>query len=192
LSNFKAHYTTTGPEIYNQLNGKVDYFVSAAGTGGTIAGVSTYLKSQDPNIKVALVDPDGSGLHSFLTTGEFKSAGSSITEGIGIMRLVKNFNQAKEKNTIDESFNIHDPHLVTIANHLREHDDIFLGSSSALNVCGAFKIAMRNHGKNLNIVTMLCDGGERSLSKLYNSEFLATKGLDRLDDLETIMEMYKV
>jgi cysteine synthase A len=192
MSNFKAHYTTTGPELFEQLDGKIDYLVSAAGTGGTISGTSTFLKEKIPNVKVALVDPDGSGLHSFLTTGEFKSQGSSITEGIGIMRLVSVFKQCVDKKTIDESFNIHDKDLVTVANYVRDHDDMLLGSSSALNVSGAFKVAMENQGKGLNIVTFWCDGGERSMSKLYNAEFLKTKNLDQLEDLGAIAKRYEL
>jgi cysteine synthase A len=194
LSNFKAHYTGTGPEIYDQLNGKVDVLVSAAGTGGTIAGTSAYLKEKIPQIKVYLVDPDGSGLHSYINTNEFKSNGSSITEGIGIMRLVPNFRQALERKTIDGSFNLPDRDLVIIANHCREKDDLFLGSSSSINVAGAFKVAMAMKSKGeegRNIVTFLCDGGERALSKLYNPEFLKSKNLfDLRESISDLAQKY--
>ncbi|KAL0480948.1 cysteine synthase cysK [Acrasis kona] len=193
LSNFKAHYDTTGPEIYNQLDGKVDVLSCAAGTGGTIAGTSCYLKKMNKQTKVYLVDPDGSGLHSYLSSTDWKSNGlTSITEGVGIMRLVPNFNQALLNSTIDGSFNISDKDLVTIANYVRANDNILLGSSSALNTCGAFKASMMNKGQNLNIVTFFCDAGERTLSKLYNKEFLETKNLHVLDSIEQITERFGV
>jgi len=182
LSNFKAHYTTTGPEIWEQMNGQVDVLVSVAGSGGTIAGVSTYLKEKNKNTRVRLVDPEGSGLVSYFKTGEFKSAGSSITEGIGIMRLVANF----EKAQVDDAFTLPDQNLVNLANHVRRQDGILLGSSAALNMAGALKTALEM-GSGHRIVTFICDVGERSFSKLYNPAFLKEKGLDNsvrnLDDI---------
>jgi len=130
LSNFTAHYARTGPEIERQVEGKLDFLVSVAGTGGTIGGNSAYLKEKFPGIKVFLVDPEGSGICSYVQTGEFKSEGKSITEGIGIMRLVANFAKAK----VDEAFTLPDQDVVTIAQYLRNHDGIVLGGSSALNV----------------------------------------------------------
>ncbi|RYZ48773.1 MAG: pyridoxal-phosphate dependent enzyme, partial [Proteobacteria bacterium] len=172
LSNFRAHYETTGPEIWEQTAGFVDGFVAAAGTGGTLAGCSRFLKEKNPKIKTMLVDPDGSGLFSYLKTGQFASKGSSITEGIGIMRLVANFKEAK----IDDAYQISDQELVTISRHVRDHDGILLGSSSALNVAAALRLA-RSLGRGKRIVTIACDLGERSASKLYNDEFLGTLGL---------------
>jgi len=173
LSNFKAHCTRTGPEIEQQVDGKLDFFVSVSGTGGTIGGNSTYLKETIPNLKVILIDPEGSGLCSFFHTGEFKAEGQSITEGIGIMRLVANF----EKAQIDDAFTIPDQDFVTIAQYVRTHDGIVLGSSSALNVAGAFMAAVKN-GPGKRIVTFNCDLGERSYSKLFNGEYLKTRDLD--------------
>ncbi len=186
LSNFKAHYTQTGPEIYKQMDGKIDFLVSVSGTGGTIGGNSVYLKENLPNIKVALVDPEGSGLCSYFHTKEFKSEGKSITEGIGIMRLVANFAKAK----IDMAFTLPDQDVVTLAHYLRNEDGIILGSSTALNVCGAFKMAIQN-GPGKRIVTFYCDLGERSYSKLYNAEYLKGRGLDITQtDIKPLTEKY--
>lgn len=170
--NAAAHYNHTAPEIWQQTNGKIDVLVSVSGTGGTIGGNSKFLKEQNPNIKVLLVDPEGSGLCSFFHTGEFKMQGSSITEGIGIMRKTANFALAQ----IDDAITLNDQHVVSIAHFVRNEDGILLGSSSALNVAGAVHAA-HQWGKGKTIVTFLCDLGERSASKLYNMEFLATKGL---------------
>lgn len=172
LSNFKAHYEGTGPEIYQQLGDQLDWLVSAAGTGGTLAGTSRYLTEKLPKLKVRLLDPQGSGLKSYLESGEFKAQGSSITEGIGIMRLVANFSKAK----IDDAIVITDQQLVDVAYHVRSHDGILLGSSSALNVAGALLTALEK-GPGQRILTFLCDLGERSYSKLYNPDFLKEKGL---------------
>jgi cysteine synthase len=173
LSNYRAHYTGTGPEILAQTGGRLDYFIAAAGTGGTIGGVSSFLKEQLPKIRVHLVDPEGSGACSYFHTGEYKNSGSSITEGIGIMRLVENFRQAK----IDDAFTLPDQDLVSIAYYVRKHDNILVGSSTALNLAGALKTAAKA-GPGKTILTLLCDGGERSQSKLYDPEFLSSKELD--------------
>ena len=180
LDNFHAHYAHTGPEIWEQTNGKIDYLVSAAGTGGTIGGCSTFLKEQNPSIKVVLVDPEGSGLANYFMHGEFKSSGSSITEGIGIMRLVANLKKA----IIDDAFTLPDQDLVSIAHHVKKHDNIILGASAALNVAAAYKIA-RACEPGQTIVTFWCDGGERSASKLYNPDFLKSKNLLIHSDLPT-------
>ena len=132
--NMRAHYLHTGPEIWQQTQGKVDTLVSVSGTGGTIGGVSSYLKEQNPNIDVWLADPDGSGSYAYLKSGEYQSKGSSMTEGIGIMRLVENFRQAK----IDKAITLPDQDLISISRYVRDMDGILLGSSSALNVAGAF------------------------------------------------------
>ncbi|PYE33835.1 cysteine synthase A [Idiomarina fontislapidosi] len=171
-SNARAHYLHTGPEIWQQLNGNIDTFVSVAGTGGTIGGNSRYLKEQNPNIDVWLADPDGSGIFEFLRTGEYVSNGSSMTEGIGIMRLVDNFRQAR----IDHAVNLPDQDLISISRYVREQDGLVLGSSSALNLAAAFAAAL-NGQPGRNIVTFACDLGERSASKLYNNDYLKQKGL---------------
>ena len=187
LSNFKAHYTRTGPEILKQTDGSLDYFVSVAGTGGTIGGVSKYLKENLPGITVVLADPEGSGSCSYVHTGEYKSQGSSITEGIGIMRLVENFAQAK----IDQAFTLPDQDMVTVSQYVKEKDGIIVGSSSALNLAGALKVAVEN-GPGKRILTLMCDSGERSHSKLYNSDFLEDKGLDIEDnDIQALIDRYQ-
>lgn len=187
LSNFKAHYTRTGPEILKQTDGKLDYFVSVSGTGGTIGGVSKFLKENIPGITVALADPEGSGSCSYVQTGEYKSQGGSITEGIGIMRLVENFAQAK----IDQAFTLPDQDIVTVSQYVREKDGIIVGSSAALNLAGALKLAVEN-GPGKRILTILCDGGERSYSKLYNPDFLKEKDLDISNsDIEGLITKYK-
>ena len=172
LANFRAHYQETGPEIWQQTDGKIDAFVSSAGTGGTLGGVSKFLKKENAKIKTILVDPDGSGLYSYMKTGQFVSKGSSITEGIGIMRLVANFREA----VLDDAYQIPDQELVTISHHVRDHDGLLLGSSSALNLAAAYRLA-KEMGPGKCIVTVACDLGERSASKLYNDEFLVEKGL---------------
>ena len=179
LSNSKAHFCHTGPEIYQQTNQGIDIFVSVAGTGGTLGGISKYLKSQNKNIKTIAVDPDGSGILNFLTQGKhIATQGGSFTEGIGIMRLVENFKQAE----IDYAINLPDKDIVTIANYVRQQDGLVLGSSSALNLTAAFysalKFGPKNGGDKQTIVTIACDLGERSKSKLYNLEFLQSKGID--------------
>lgn len=193
LSNFKAHYNITAPEIYNQLNGKVHVLVSAAGTGGTLAGNAKYLKEKlGEAVRTVLVDPAGAGLANFLKTGEFvKSDGSTLTEGVGIMRLVPVFAQGKDY--VDEAFYLPDSHVVRIANHVRCVDGIPLGSSAALNVAAALRKSVGLRGQGKNIVTFLCDGGERSLTKLYNDEFLKERGLDEcnLPSLDNLLELYE-
>ncbi len=191
-SNAKAHFEQTGPEIYQQSKQNLDYFVSVAGTGGTIGGISSYLKQQDSNIQIVSIDPDSSGIFNFLTQGKHQaSPGSSFTEGIGIMRLVNNFKRAK----IDYALNLPDKDIVTIANFVRQQDAIVLGSSSALNVCAAFYTALRkgprSGGDKQTIVTIACDLGERSISKLYNAEFLASKDIyPEQQNIEQLVEQY--
>ena len=187
LSNFKAHYTHTGPEIYEQMDGKIDFLVSVSGTGGTIGGNSVYLKEKDPNTQVILVDPPGSGLCAYFHTGEFKTEGRSLTEGIGIMRLVANFAKAK----VDSAFTLPDQDVVTIAQYVRNQDGILLGSSTALNVAGALKVAVKE-GPRKRIVTFNCDLGERSFSKLYNPQYLKSRDLDiTQDDIRPLIEKYR-
>ncbi|GEM80340.1 cysteine synthase A [Vibrio superstes] len=183
LSNYRAHYLNTGPEIWRQTQGKIDALVSVVGTGGSIAGNSHYLSQQQPNLKTWVVDPDGSGIYSYLKSGKYQSSGSSFTEGIGIMREVENFRQAK----IDHAITLPDQDLVTISRLVAERDGILLGSSSSLNVAGALYAAARM-GKGKTIVTFSCDLAERSYSKLYNQEFLKEKGIEL--NKETLAEIW--
>lgn len=187
VSNSKAHYQHTAPEIWQQTNGNIDALVSVAGTGGTIAGNSRYLSEQNPALQTWLVDPDGSGIYSYLKQGEYQSSGSSFTEGIGIMRLVENFKQAK----VDKAITLPDLDLIAIARHVQQQDGIVLGSSAALNVAGAL-FAAAKMGKGKRIVTFYCDVAERSSSKLYNAEFLADKGFASvIEPLEQMFERYQ-
>lgn len=145
----------------------------AAGTGGTIGGVSKFLKSKNNNIHIRLVDPMGSGLHSYIQTGEIKSSGSSITEGIGIMRLTENFKQAQ----IDSATQVDDQKMINMLYHLSRHDGLLVGTSSALNAYAAFEYAMEHKGSGKKIVTILCDSASRYASKVFNQDFLSEKGL---------------
>lgn len=173
LANFRAHYQTTGPEIYQQTEGKIDALVSAAGTGGTLAGNSVYLKEQSSAIRVILADPDGSGLYHFFKHGSFVSEGSSFTEGIGIMREVANFAKAQ----VDDAITLNDQEIVNVSRYVQAHDGILLGSSTGLNLAVALKTAAQM-GPGKRIVTFACDLGERSASKLYNADFLLEQGLN--------------
>ncbi|MBC3764392.1 cysteine synthase A [Neptunicella marina] len=185
-SNFRAHYLQTGREIWQQTQGNIDVLVSVAGTGGTLAGTSRYLKKQNADIEVWSVDPDGSGIFNFLQHGEYKNQGGSLTEGIGIMRLVENFKQAE----IDYAVNLPDADILTIARHVQQHDGFILGSSSALNVAAAFLAGLKRPGKN--IVTFACDLGERSAAKLYNPEYLASRSLaPSFASIDGLMQVYQ-
>ena len=172
LSNSEAHYHTTAPEIWSQTGGELDGIVMSSGTGGTIGGMTAYLKEQNPQIATYLIDPTGSGLYSYITTGEFKAEGTSITEGIGINRATANFNRAR----LDGAFQGTDQQVIEMSQYLLKHDGLFIGSSAALNVIGAIKLA-RKLGKGHTIATILCDGGGRYQSRMYNPEWLAEKGL---------------
>ncbi|MBD2177387.1 cysteine synthase A [Pseudanabaena sp. FACHB-1998] len=172
LSNSDAHYQTTAPEIWRQTGGELDGIVMSSGTGGTIGGVTAYLKEQNSSLATYLIDPTGSGLYSYLTMGEFKAEGNSITEGIGINRATANFNRAR----LDGAFRGTDQQVIEMSQYLLKHDGLFIGSSAALNVVGAVKLA-RKLGKGHTIATILCDGGGRYQSRMYNPIWLAEKGL---------------
>lgn len=171
LANYKIHYHTTGPEIWKQCNQHLDYFITSSGTGGTIAGVSKYLKEKDKNIKVILADPDGSALFQHFKTGSLSASGSSFTEGIGIMRITGNYKQA----VIDDAIQIHDQEMVEMMYYLTQKEGLLIGTSGALNVMAAYKFAKKNPGKK--IVTMLCDGALRYQSRFFNLEWLKEKNL---------------
>jgi cysteine synthase A len=177
LANRQAHIETTGPEIWEQTGGKVDGFVCAVGSGGTLAGVAMAL--QPKGVKVALADPDGAALHSFYTTGELKSGGSSITEGIGQGRITANL----EGFTPDASYRIPDSEALPIVFDLLAGEGLCVGGSSGINVAGAIRMA-QEMGPGHTIVTVLCDYGNRYQSKLFNPEFLRAKGLPVPDWLD--------
>jgi len=169
-ANRLAHVETTGPEIWAQTDGKVDGFICAVGSGGTLAGVGMAL--QPKGVKIGLADPDGAALHSYYTTGELKSEGSSITEGIGQGRITANL----EGFTPDHSFNIPDSEALPVVFDLLAEEGLCLGGSSGINVAGAMRMA-RAMGPGHTIVTILCDYGTRYQSKLFNPSFLKDKGL---------------
>ncbi|MBB3972294.1 cysteine synthase A [Hansschlegelia beijingensis] len=172
VANRQAHIDATGPEIWRDLDGKVDGFVSAVGTGGTLAGTGIALKERDPNVKIALADPPGAALYSYYTTGELKAEGSSITEGIGQGRITANLEGAP----VDFAYQIPDAESVQVVFDLLEHEGLCLGGSSGVNVAGAVRLA-RELGPGHTIVTVLCDYGTRYQSKLFNPDFLRSKDL---------------
>ncbi len=172
LANRIAHYETTGPEIWSQTDGKVDVWVASTGTGGTYAGVSMFLKEKNPAIKCILADPMGSGLYSYVKTGEIHSEGSSITEGIGNSRVTGNMEGAP----VDDAIRVDDREAVRVVYQLLEKDGLFMGGSVGINVGAAIALAQQM-GPGHTIVTILCDGGSRYQSKLFNRDWLATKGL---------------
>jgi len=172
IANYKGHYETTGPEIWNQTEGKVDAFICASGTGGTIAGVGKALKEKNNNIKIVLSDPKGSALYNHIKHGELKLEGKSITEGIGSSRVTKNFEQAP----IDDAYSINDHDALTVLFELLEKEGLSLGTSTGINVAGAIKLA-KDLGPNHTIVTILCDKSDIYRSKMFNKKFLIEKEL---------------
>lgn len=177
VANRRAHIETTGPEIWSQTDGKVDGFVAAVGSGGTLAGCAEYL--QPKGVKIGLADPMGAALHSFYTTGTLASEGSSISEGIGQGRITANL----EGFTPDHSYQVSDEEALPIVFDLLANEGLCLGGSSGINIVGAVKLA-RDLGPGHTIVTILCDYGTRYQSKLYNPDFLKSKGLPVPDWLE--------
>jgi len=171
-ANSKGHFETTGPEIWEQTDGKIDGFVCASGTGGTIAGVSRYLKEKDKNIKIYLSDPKGSALYNYILNGQLKSEGGSITEGIGSSRVTANFAEAK----IDGAFTISDQESLAILYDLIKNEGLSLGTSSGINIAGAIRLG-KELGPGKTIITILCDKSDRYNSKLFNKTFLEEKGL---------------
>ncbi|WP_231409879.1 cysteine synthase A [Ralstonia solanacearum] len=172
LVNRQAHYETTGPEIWRDTAGKVDAFVCATGTGGTLAGVARYLKEQNPAVRTVLADPHGSGLYSFVKTGSIQAEGSSITEGIGSTRVTANL----EGTPIDDAVRIDDQTCVTMVYRLLREEGLFVGGSTGINVAAAVQLA-REMGPGHTIVTLLCDRGNLYFARLFNAAWLAQKGL---------------
>ena len=171
-ANRDAHERTTGPEILAQLGGQLDAFVTAAGTGGTIAGVARALKAHEPATRVILCDPYGSALFSYVTTGQLASEGESTTEGIGIKRLTANFKDAP----VDDALRVDDRTMVEMAHWLLREEGLFVGMSAALNVAGAARYA-RTLPAGSRVVTILCDGGDRYRSRIYDPAWLAENDL---------------
>ena len=172
LANRLAHYETTGEEIWQQTNGKVDAWVSATGTGGTYAGVALCLKEKNPQIKCVLADPMGSGLYSYVKTGTIKSEGNSVTEGIGNSRITANMQDVP----IDDAIQIDDPRCLEVIYQLLRQDGLFMGGSVGINVGAAYTLA-KQLGAGHTIVTVLCDSGSRYQSRIYNPVWLEEKGL---------------
>ena len=172
VANRRAHEETTGPEIWDQTGGRLDGFICAVGSGGTLAGVSAALKSRNPGIQIGLADPHGAALYRYYTTGELKAEGSSITEGIGQGRITANL----EGFTPDHSFLIDDAEALEVVFDLAQHEGLLLGGSAGMNVAGAMHLA-RKMGPGHTIATILCDHGSRYQSKLFNPAFLKEKGL---------------
>ncbi len=170
--NTEAHIQTTAEEIWSQTAGSIDGFSCAVGTGGTLAGVSIGLKKKNKNIQIALSDPMGSSLYSYIKNDKLESIGSSITEGIGTGRITKNFDRA----LVDEAFQTNDTEALNIVFDLIDKQKIILGGSSGINISGAIKLA-KKMGPGKNIVTILCDHGKRYASKIFNKEFLKSKNL---------------
>ncbi|MCX5937121.1 MAG: cysteine synthase A [Cyanobium sp. LacPavin_0920_WC12_MAG_62_9] len=174
LANRRAHFNSTGPEIWRQTAGKVDAWVAATGTGGTYAGVALYLKQQNPQVQCVLADPHGSALYSWAKGGELAMDGSSITEGIGNSRVTANLEGAP----IDDAVRIDDQSALDTIYQLLWREGLFLGGSVGINVAGAVETA-RRLGPGHTIVTVLCDSGDRYRSRLYDGDWLATKGLQQ-------------
>jgi len=174
LANRRAHFNSTGPEIWRQTAGKVDAWVAATGTGGTYAGVALYLKQQNPQVQCVLADPHGSALYSWAKGGELATDGSSITEGIGNSRVTANLEGAP----IDDAVRIDDQSAIDTIYQLLWREGLFLGGSVGINVAGAVETA-RRLGPGHTIVTVLCDSGDRYRSRLYDGDWLATKGIQQ-------------
>lgn len=172
-ANGDFHYQTTGAEIWEQTQGKVDLFTCAVGTGGTMSGISRYLKEKNPSVRVVVADPQGSGIYCQVKEGRLEGEGSSVTEGIGIMRLTANFKQTR----IDDAMRVSDQEMIDMVYHLAEHDGLVVGTSSGINVMAAYRLAQENAGSGKTIVTVLCDSGTRYASRLLNQEWLAQKNL---------------
>jgi cysteine synthase A len=175
LANAEAHEQTTGPEIWDQTEGRVDAFTCACGTGGTLAGVARALKSRKPGVRIVLADPGGSGLLDWVKTGTPRAEGGSITEGIGQAARAPG-NLAQARDLIDDAIRIEDPEMLQQVYDLQLHEGISVGGSAGLNVAAAIRVA-RDLGPGHTVVTILCDGAARYQSKLFNPAFLRERGL---------------
>jgi cysteine synthase A len=175
LANAKAHEDTTGPEIWDRTDGRVDAFTCSCGTGGTLAGVGRFLKNKKPGVRIVLADPMGSGLHSWVKTGEMKAEGNSITEGIGQASNVPG-NLEGARGVIDDAVQVPDPEALEQVFDLLQHEGLSIGGSAGINVAAAIRVA-RAMGPGHTVVTILCDGGARYQSKLFNPDFLRERNL---------------
>lgn len=167
LANRAAHYATTGPEIWNAFGSSLDAFVAACGTGGTLAGTAAYLKERKPSVRIVLCDPEGSALYAHVKSGTLETCGDSNLEGIGIKRITDNFRDAP----VDDALRVDDRSAIEMAYWLLREEGLFVGGSAALNVTGAARYA-RTLPEGSTVVTVLCDGGERYRSRLWNREWL--------------------
>ena len=172
VANRQAHIETTGPEIWNQTGGRIDGFVSAVGTGGTLAGTAIALRERNRDVQIALADPEGAALHAYYTTGELKAEGSSMTEGIGQGRITRNLEGLK----VDYSYRIPDAEAFPLVFELLQEEGLCMGGSTGINLAGAIRLA-RDLGPGHTIVTILCDYGQRYQSGLFNPALLRGKGL---------------
>ena len=172
LANREGHRLTTGPEIWEQTGGRVDAFTCSCGTGGTLAGVSLALKARNPGVRIVLADPEGSGLYGWVRSGDLTATGSSVTEGIGQSRVTANLEGA----AIDDAVRIPDAEALAEVFSLLRHEGLSIGGSAGINVAAAVRVA-RDLGPGHTVVTILCDGGARYQSKLFNPGFLRGKGL---------------
>jgi cysteine synthase A len=172
VANRQAHIDTTGPEIWEQTGGKVDGFICAVGTGGTLAGVSMALKARNKDVVTACADPGGAAIYNWIKSGELKAEGTSITEGIGQGRVTKNLEAAP----IDDAFRIPDEEALPVIFDLLRHEGLCMGGSTGINIAGAIRLA-RQMGPGHTIVTILCDYGQRYASKLFNPDFLRARNL---------------
>ena len=172
VANRQAHVTGTGPEIWRQTDGKVDGFICAVGSGGTLAGVAEALRAEKPDVVIGLADPHGASLYSYYTDGELKAEGASISEGIGQGRITANLEGLK----IDRAYRISDEEMLLAIYDLMEFEGLVMGGSTGINVAGAIRMA-KDLGPGHTIVTVLCDHGQRYQSKIFNPDFLREKGL---------------
>jgi cysteine synthase A len=176
LANRKAHEETTGPEIWEQTDGKIDGFICSVGSGGTLGGISRALKARNPNIAIGIADPGGAALYHWYKDGELKATGTSITEGIGQGRVTANL----EDVLVDYAYRVDDEDWLPVLFDLVKDEGLAIGGSAALNVVGAMRLA-KDLGPGKTIVTILCDYASRYQSKLFNREFLTSKGLPVAD-----------
>jgi cysteine synthase A len=181
VANRRAHYETTGPEIWRQTGGSIDGFVCAVGTGGTLAGIGLLLKERNPGVVIGLADPMGAALYNWYTRGELKAEGSSITEGIGQSRITRNLEGAP----VDEAWQIPDEEALDVLFDLIRHEGLAMGTSTGVNVAGAIRLA-RKLGPGHTIVTVLADGAQRYASRLFNPAFLRSKNLPVPEWLEAV------